>query len=108
TRVITTQNLLLAPGAYLVFTANPSVLQKEYPLGKPETFVTVSSMPSFPDAAGTVVLLLPNDEVMDEVSYQSSQHFKLLTDAEGISLERISLAGPSTAGNFHSAATTVR
>ncbi|RNI33171.1 hypothetical protein EFA69_01765 [Rufibacter immobilis] len=107
-RVITDQNLIMAPGAYLVLTADPAALQTEYPAGRADRYRSLPSMPSYPDEAGTVVLLLPNDTIMDEVSYQSSQHFRLISEAEGISLERILLTGPSVAANFHSAATTVK
>ncbi|GAB2529283.1 lamin tail domain-containing protein [Rufibacter soli] len=107
-KVVTTQPLLLAPGEYLVFTSDAGKLQKAYPAGRGERFLTLSSMPAYPDASGNVVLLLPNEEIMDEVAYESSQHFKLLSDAEGISLERITLTGPSVAANFHSAATVVQ
>ncbi|WP_207433016.1 lamin tail domain-containing protein [Sabulibacter ruber] len=107
-RVITSEHRLLAPGEYLVLTEDAALLPREYPQGKSEKFMEVVSLPSFPDEAGTVVLLLPNDSIMDEVSYQSSQHFRLISDAEGVSLERITLAGPSTTANFHSAATNVK
>ncbi|WP_048919221.1 lamin tail domain-containing protein [Rufibacter radiotolerans] len=107
-KVITNQSFLLAPGEYLVFTSDAEKLQREYPAGRREKFLQLPTMPAYPDAAGDVVLLLPNEEVMDEVAYENSQHFKLLSDAEGISLERINLAGPSVAANFHSAATVVQ
>ncbi|ALI99420.1 lamin tail domain-containing protein [Rufibacter tibetensis] len=107
-RNVSAQSLVLAPGGYLVFTSDPEILLREYPSGHPERFVQMGSMPSFPDEAGNVVLLLPNQEIMDEVAYQSKQHFKLISDAEGVSLERITLAGPSAPENFHSAATTVK
>lgn len=107
-RTISTQNLLIAPGQYLAITTNTTVLQAHYPAAVPERLWSMASLPSYPDAAGTVVLLMPNGAVADEVSYRSAQHFKLLRDAEGVSLERISLAGPSVEANFHSAATNVK
>ncbi|WP_181304651.1 lamin tail domain-containing protein [Rufibacter sp. XAAS-G3-1] len=107
-REITSQHVLLAPGEYLVFTTSRTTLQSEYPAGHANRFLEMPSLPPYPDEAGTVVLLLPDGTVMDEVSYQDDQHFKLISDAEGISLERISLAGPSVAANFHSAATDVK
>ncbi|GGK61113.1 hypothetical protein GCM10011405_06600 [Rufibacter glacialis] len=106
-RSLSTKNLLLPPGGYLVFTTDAGILQREYPAARAEKLVELVSLPSFPDEAGNAVLLLPNGEVMDELSYHQEQHFKLLADAEGVSLERITLAGPSTAANFHSAATNV-
>ncbi|KAA3436141.1 lamin tail domain-containing protein [Rufibacter hautae] len=107
-RVLTPQNFLLAPGGYLVLTPDSATLFREYPTGHADRFKEMAAMPSYPDEAGSVVLLLPDETIMDEVRYQSSQHFKLIRDPEGISLERISLAGPSLPENFHSAATQVK
>ncbi|WP_210486680.1 lamin tail domain-containing protein [Rufibacter aurantiacus] len=107
-RVITPVNFLLAPGEYLVLTSDSAILQREYPSGHADRFMEMATLPSYPDEAGTVVLLLPDETIMDEVVYQKEQHFKLIHDTEGISLERISLAGPSTAESFYSAATQVK
>jgi hypothetical protein len=44
--------------------------------------------------------------VIDEVAYSSQWHFGLISNAEGVSLERINPAGPSgSSHNWHSAAT---
>ncbi|MBC7447979.1 MAG: hypothetical protein H7330_07950, partial [Hymenobacteraceae bacterium] len=43
----------------------------------------------------------------DSLRYDARQHTPLLTDEEGVSLERIRADGPSDATNFHSAASTV-
>jgi hypothetical protein len=107
-RTIASQSFILPPNAYLVLTSDSRILQEQYPNGKPETFLQLTSMPSFNDDAGAVVLLLPDKTVMDEVAYSADQHFKLIRDSEGISLERIQLNGPSVAANFHSAATAVK
>ncbi|RNI26193.1 lamin tail domain-containing protein [Rufibacter latericius] len=107
-RKISSRQLLLGPGEYLVLTTDSATLQTEYPNGRSDRFFAMPSIPSFPDEAGNVVLLSPDNTLMDEVSYQSTQHFKLISDSEGISLERISLADPSSPSNFHSAATHVK
>ncbi|WP_066508464.1 lamin tail domain-containing protein [Rufibacter sp. DG15C] len=107
-KTISAQPLLLAPNAYWVLTADAKILREQYPNGKPDTFHQLTSLPSFNDDAGNVVLLLPDKTVMDEVAYSADQHFKLIKDPEGISLERMQLAGPSVAANFHSAATAVK
>ncbi|GAA4312856.1 lamin tail domain-containing protein [Nibribacter koreensis] len=107
-RTISSQPFLLAPNAYLVLTSSAKILLEHYPNAKTETFLQMTSLPSFNDDAGNVVLLVPDKTVMDEVAYNAKQHFKLIRDPEGISLERIQLNGPSVAANFHSAATAVR
>ncbi len=104
---ITTANYVLAPGQYVVLSPNPDNIKQNYPLARQETFIRMSSLPSYPDDAGTVVVVQPNGEVADRFSYDAKMHFELLDDVNGVSLERVRLEGPSTASNFHSAATTV-
>jgi hypothetical protein len=54
-----------------------------------------------------VVLLNLSGDVVDEVSYTKDWHFALISDAEGVALERIDPDGPSQNGaNWHSAAST--
>lgn len=67
----------------------------------------MSALPSYPDAEGTVVVLQPDNSVADRFDYNEDMHFSLIDDVNGVSLERIRLEGPTEAGNFHSAATTV-
>jgi hypothetical protein len=54
-----------------------------------------------------VILLNMQGEIIGEVKYNRDWHFKLITDDEGISLERMDPGAPSQdAGNWHSAAST--
>ncbi len=50
----------------------------------------MKSIPSFPDEAGTVVLLNDSLTVLDEFSYSAKMHSPFLADDDGVSLERIS------------------
>ncbi len=106
-RSITTSNYVLAPGQYVVLTSNPENVKTNYPAAKQEAFLRMSSLPSYPDDAGSVVVLQPDKRISDRFSYTADMHFELLDDENGLSLERIRLEGPSIAGNFHSAASTV-
>ncbi|MFD2246290.1 lamin tail domain-containing protein [Pontibacter ruber] len=106
-RSITVINYVLAPGQYVVLTSNPENIKTNYPAAKQETFLRMSSLPSYSDDAGTVVVLQPDKRIADRFSYTSDMHFELLDDVNGVSLERIRLEGPSIANNFHSAASAV-
>ena len=67
----------------------------------------LSSLPSVPDDTGTVVIMDINGVIGDEVHYSSDWHFGLLSDEEGVALERIDPDGPSQEKtNWHSAAST--
>ncbi|MCX2738399.1 lamin tail domain-containing protein [Pontibacter anaerobius] len=104
---ISTANYVLAPGQYVVLTSNPDNIKQNYPQARQETFIRMSSLPSYPDDAGKVVVQQPDGAVADRFSYDENMHFELIDDVNGVSLERVRLEGPSIAGNFHSAATTV-
>lgn len=95
------------PGDYIVVTEDAENLALNYLVQKPEAILTLSSLPSFPDDEGFVLLLNQQGAVVDEVNYLDDWHFKLIDDAEGVSLERIDPEGASqNADNWHSAAST--
>jgi hypothetical protein len=95
------------PGDYIVETEDPENLALQYLVKNPGNLLAVASPPAFPDDAGIVVALNFQGEVVDEVRYKDDWHFKLIDNAEAVSLERIDPAGLSTdANNWHSAAST--
>jgi Lamin Tail Domain/Bacterial Ig-like domain len=97
----------LPPGALAVLTMAPDSVVRQYPTSSDRSrMLTVPSMPTFSDDKGTVVLLAPDSTELDRYTYDERQHTPLLTNEEGVSLERIRLDGPSVASNFHSAAGT--
>lgn len=98
---------VLAPGQLLLLTTRPDIVQREYPTSSaPAAFLAMAAFPTFPDDAGIVTLFDSQGRRLDRYVYNASQHLRLLDDVNGVSLERIRAAGPSTAGNFHSAASS--
>jgi hypothetical protein len=96
------------PGDYVVVTEDINSLQKNYLVKNAAAVLVVSSMPSFPDDKGVVVLTNFQGTVVDELNYLDDWHFALIADAEGVSLERIDPEKPTqNADNWHSAASTV-
>ncbi|MBJ6117308.1 lamin tail domain-containing protein [Pontibacter sp. BT310] len=106
-KTIVTSSYVLAPGQYVVLTSNPENIKANYPAANHKAFLQMSSLPSYPDDAGTIVVLQPDKRVADQFSYNSGMHHALIDDKNGLSLERIRLNGQTIASNFHSAATTV-
>lgn len=95
---------LMFPGEYLVLTGDEQAVQSEYFTPAPNAFVQMESLPSFPNEAGTVVLLTPALNIIDELTYTAEMQFALLNTTDGVSLERIDFNRSSTdAGNWHSA-----
>ncbi|WP_044515650.1 lamin tail domain-containing protein [Hymenobacter sp. DG25B] len=104
---ISEDTYVLAPGQLLVLTTRPDIVQAHYPTHDPAAFLLMTSLPSFPDDAGQVVVKTAQGVVLDQVAYSAKQHLAVLSDVNGVSLERIRPEGPSTAANFHSAAGSV-
>jgi hypothetical protein len=107
-RQLTSETILLFPGDYLAVSENGALVKQNYAAKNPENFIDVSSMPSFADDKGIVVLLNSQGEAIDELRYDNSWHFSLIDNEEGISLERIDYNKPTQdKNNWHSAASTV-
>lgn len=104
---ITDTTCYLFPGDYIVITEDPVSLVKEYLVKDPSTIIKRSAMPSYPDDKGYVVLSTAAETVIDEVEYDEKWHFPLISNKEGVALERIDPSAPSqTSSNWHSAAST--
>jgi hypothetical protein len=105
---VTGENRFLFPGEFLVCTKDTAVVASQYVTSAPETFCQMKAMPSFPDAAGTAVLLNDSLTVLDEFSYSAKMHSPFLVSGDGVSLERISTGKPSgDRDNWASAAASV-
>jgi len=103
---LSNDNRLLFPGDYMVATEDPSIVQQQYLCKNPGAFAFVSTMPSYPNDKGNVVLLNSRGRIVDELRYDEKWHFGLITNNEGVALERISYNAPTqNASNWHSAAT---
>ena len=89
TVVITRDNKILSPGKYLVLSENPESLMDQCPHGNFNVYYQ-TDLPTLPDRQGSFSILNPHYNVIDSLSYLEDQHFALLNDHEGVSLERIS------------------
>ncbi|GDX52799.1 hypothetical protein LBMAG27_18460 [Bacteroidota bacterium] len=99
---------LLMPGEYVAITENADWVKANYMTPNPQNILTVSSIPSFNDDKGTVVITTINGNILDELHYSDKWQFALLNNHEGVTLERISPdAVTQDSLNWHSAASTV-
>jgi hypothetical protein len=104
-RLITEGDKLLPPGGYAVLTEDATILLDHYPNAAPE-MVVETRLISLPDDAGSVALVDAAQNVIDAVTYSDTMHSIFITDADGISLERLSGDAASNGGNnWHSAST---
>lgn len=106
-KAISTTPHYLFPGDFIAITETPDRLPLYYMVRYPDRVLGLASPPSFPDDEGWVLLLNGQGAVIDEVHYKDDWHFKLISNAEGVALERLNAAGPSNdPDNWHSAAST--
>lgn len=99
--------LYIFPGEYYIITENADQTALQYFVKNPANVLTLSSMPSFPDDKGTILLLNAQGNIIDEVNYSEKWHFELIKDKEGVALERIDPNIPSQEStNWHSAASS--
>ncbi|MCX7696134.1 MAG: lamin tail domain-containing protein [Bacteroidales bacterium] len=99
---------LMLPGQYLVFTKKRKALIGYYYTPYPDWVIEVSSMPSYNNDHGTVVLAFDYGQIIDQVTYDVSMHDPRLVETDGVSLERISpYLASDEPSNWHSAASTV-
>jgi hypothetical protein len=97
---------LLFPGEYAVITEVPQDIRDRYTVAFPDR-IFYSDIPSFDDKAGNVTIKF-NGITIDSFDYNEDMHFGLLSDINGISLERLSPDIPTQSfGNWHSAAAAV-
>jgi len=107
TKLISATPYYIFPGDYIVVTEDAINLSLDYMVQNPDAVFVVSSLPSFPDDEGDVITLNFQGAVVDEVKYKDNWQFALISNPDGVSLERIDPDGPSQdAGNWHSAAST--
>lgn len=97
----------VAPHEYVVVTTDSAYVADNFSVRFPGKIVEMKTMPSYPDAAGTVMVTDKDSVVVDQLDYSESMHSRLLRDKEGVSLERRSLsAATNEPTNWYSAAST--
>ena len=102
---ITNISRLILPQEYCAFSTDIADLYNHYTIEHSENLYKVAKMPSMPDDKGTIIITGRAFDTIDIVSYNKSQHYRLLSSQDGVSLERINYDVPSSdESNWHSAA----
>ncbi len=105
---LSSENYLLFPHDFMVITEDPNIVKRDFITKNKDAFVSITSMPSYNDDDGVVVILNAQGKITDELNYDEKWHFKLIDNREGVALERIDHnAATQQPGNWHSAATSI-
>lgn len=103
-RPITSEPVILMPGAYILLATNTTDIATRYPHGRVDRFLQMA-LPSYNNGSGTVVLADAANNTLDLFRYADAMHFELLSSTEGTSLERVDPDRPTADNtNWHSAA----
>ena len=98
----------ILPNEFIVISKSNQDLVKHYTTLDEETFIQITSMPSYPNDEGSVLLLNDSGLVIDRFDYYSDLHHVIIKNTEGISLERLDYERASDdETNWHSAAQSV-
>ena len=105
---ITTEPYVFFPGDFIIITESRDLVLHDYVANNPGAFIEVTSMPSYNDDAGDVRILNEQGNNIDEVTYLDDWQFPLISNVEGVALERIDYdAASQNAANWHSASTSI-
>ncbi|MBX2844674.1 MAG: lamin tail domain-containing protein [Saprospiraceae bacterium] len=97
---------LLLPGSYWVFTSNPDIIEERFQPAHTNQLIE-SNIPNYPDEMGSLAILNAQLDTLDQVTYSADWHFDLISEEDGVALERISTAAASQdPQNWFSAAFT--
>ena len=102
-----TSGELFFPHSYKVLCTNPEWVLANYSNHNASVFFKLNSWVSMDDDKGYIGISNIGGEILDELEYHEQMHWPLLTDREGVSLERISFeTNVEVSSNFTSAAAT--
>ena len=106
-KVIIGQNYPVPPGGYVLVTKDTTNVMMNYIQHGLGNFIQ-ADIPAYNNDSGTVYLLTIDSVVSERFSYDEDMHFPLLSDVDGVSLERLDInRSVNDRGNWHSAAETV-
>ncbi len=100
------RSFLLPPGNYVVITPDTDDLEIRFSSTKRDN-VLEASLPSLPNTSGNISLIDPTGVIIDAFTYHEEMHAPLLSDVEGVSLERLRTDVPAgDDGNWYSASSS--
>ena len=79
---------LVLPGSRVVLTEDAADVTSRYHVACPHNLVQVQQLPALPNGQGQVILQDGHHQVIDHMAYSEQLHFPLLSDTEGVALER--------------------
>ncbi|MBK8845711.1 MAG: lamin tail domain-containing protein [Bacteroidetes bacterium] len=106
---ISTERRSIFPNEHLCITENPTSTAQYYQPPAGAHISLIPDLPTYNDDEGICIIYNLQLQMLDSIYYSDKFHYSLLSDVEGVSLERLSYTRPSNdSTNWHSAASNVR
>ena len=84
---ICNENRLFLPYSFVLLTTTVKEIAEQYEC-QTDNFIEMHSFPQYPNSEATVILT-HNSQAIDAIGYSEKDHYPLLTETKGVSLERI-------------------
>ncbi len=84
----------IKPQHFMVLTSKPQNILEQYNVLQPSNLISVN-IPNYSDNEGVVALLNAQLDTLDVLHYDASWHSAVLSQLDGVSLERLSLNNPT-------------
>ena len=98
---------LLLPNQFYALCIDSNNVLNNYPSNKQKNIIQIPKLPSMNDDIGFVAVLNDDFICLDSLTYSEKIHFELITDNEGVSLEKINILPQYNYSNWHSASTNI-
>ena len=85
---VSVEKRCIIPHSYYAITTDPEIISQRYFSANKEYLFKTGNLPSMPDDKGHVVLYNRELDKIDEVFYNEKMHFSLLSNFEGVALEK--------------------
>jgi|GEM_PF-5690454 len=86
---ISKNSKLMFPGDIVLLSRYPNKISPYYPLSQRQNFLEVSEFPLLSNSGDWLFLVNNKSEIVDSVEYSPSQHFDMLQESQGVSLEKL-------------------
>ncbi len=94
-RTISSRPALFMPGEYILISTDRYDIYDKYYTISPQVFWDVASMPSMPNSGGSIALVDEDLVIGEAFTFSDKFHFSLLSNVDGVSIERINPLGPT-------------
>ena len=100
---LATNSQIIQPKQFLVLTKDSTKVAALHPNSVKESILQLAKFPSLNDNEGELQLIF-QEAIIDQVWYSAKQHNPVISDQNGVSLERVSYTAASgNTSNWHSA-----